>query len=288
MRNDETGKWKKDTLGNYDQPIFKTKSKSSTRSPVFDEAPFVKDIKTGGYEARFEKLGIGSQMYQAMSAKEKERYKQQQEQKALGVLPTKDDSSELKLLFGPPDQEQKQPGQQQQLTLGRNHEVPVYLHDTIMDFKDKLKLAAKKEADFLKPKQGFVDTIDKLNSIDVGNRHLVLVFVAPEKLRQLARETAKVQTHEYSKVYHLARKDPSNWQPLDPLLTFSAYSKAFGFGSGSHVPLLRIVRNTPAYMLKNNLVRRFEEENRRYTEPIDNRDTKVECFAHAMYNHKKR
>merc|ERR1719161_2359190 len=99
-------------------------------------------------------------------------------------------------------------------------------------------------------------------------------------------QAGQVQSTQYKNTYMLSIKDPSNWQPLDPLLTFSAYAKSFGFGSGSHIPLLRIVKNTPGYMLQNNRVRQFQEEQRRYTEPIEVLDSDRECFAYATYNHR--
>lgn len=277
MRNDETMKWKTKSLGQTDlglmEPMFKTKPpKSATINPTFDQE-FSQKIMTGGYEARtHEHLGLGDKMYQAMSAKEKERYKQQQQTKTMdrGASALHE---EVKIHFG-------ESGQNQQ---GSNHKIPVYLHDTIMDFRDKLQAAAQEECNNSK----VMAVQEKYKGVKVGNRHLVLVFVAPEKLRQMAQQgQGKIQSNEYKKTYLLSIADPSNWQPLDPLLTFNAYNKTFGFGNPGYIPLLRIVKNTPVYMLQNNRVRQFQEENRRYTEPIEILDNDRQCFAHAMYNHK--
>eukprot|EP00746_Dinoflagellata_sp_MGD_P074630 gnl/MRDRNA2_/MRDRNA2_30116_c0_seq1.p1 gnl/MRDRNA2_/MRDRNA2_30116_c0~~gnl/MRDRNA2_/MRDRNA2_30116_c0_seq1.p1 ORF type:complete len:2643 (+),score=515.69 gnl/MRDRNA2_/MRDRNA2_30116_c0_seq1:515-7930(+) len=285
VRNDETLKWDKSTVTGIDEPIFKTKPKTSSRNPTFDEE-FSKLIQTGGYEARFEKLGVGAKMAKGIqqtfsTQKQKEDYQRAQELKALGG--TEDNS--VKLLFGPDQYDQANPDK---TGPGRNHKVPVYLHDTILDFKAKVIKAAHTEAQVLKKQsaQQNADTINQLEGCDVGNRHLVLVFVAPEKLRQMAQQRDQVQSAAYSRTYKLAIKDPSNWQPLEPLLTFNAYSKAFGFGSGSHVPLLRIVKNTPQYLLQNNRVRQFQEEHRRLTELVEVIDTDRQCYANCMYTHR--
>eukprot|EP00928_Gymnodinium_smaydae_P067959 TRINITY_DN5099_c0_g1_i1.p1 TRINITY_DN5099_c0_g1~~TRINITY_DN5099_c0_g1_i1.p1 ORF type:complete len:3333 (+),score=742.01 TRINITY_DN5099_c0_g1_i1:194-10192(+) len=168
-------------------------------------------------------------------------------------------------------------------TPGANHQVVVYLGDSIREFKGKLTEACSKEAQFWSRLEGETSELaQRYRDINIGYRHLVMVFVPSAKVQRLNAQKMH-DGEEYARAYAAAVNDPSSWQPLDVARCFSQYPQ-FGFGrkqAWSH--MLRIAEATENYKL-NNL--RYKEYAREMNiKGYEDRDTKEEAFGWAQYVH---
>merc|ERR1719401_1600323 len=119
-------------------------------------------------------------------------------------------------------------------------------------------LACSKEAGHWQAKVGENSEIaERYANIEVGYKHLVMVFVPSGKVQRLYAQRLH-EGQEYNRAYQEAWNDPSSWQPLDPARSFAQYPQ-FGFGRKQPIAL-RIVEATDAYKVQNLRYKVFEQE----------------------------
>ncbi|CAK0829629.1 unnamed protein product [Prorocentrum cordatum] len=275
QRNDVRQLWRK-------RPLMKTKVISNNADPEwhFEES---KEIMTGEYESRFPPPEEG---WTAELTKMTRTRKQQRiiddEKNAQAV---KMYGSGLKVVFhdaaGPPPNQDVD-------AAGGNHKVQVLLTDTIHDFKDKLTLACKREAQHWRSLED--EQAEKhaaaFSDIDIGPNHLVMVWIPSAAVQRLAAQKMD-KSEEYARAHRQSEKDPSCWKPLDPARTFAHYPKHFGTNLRGEVPQgikLRVVEATEAYRNANLRYKVYMEEMEKVHYPDVNTNDK--CFGWAKYWHK--
>jgi len=116
-------------------------------------------------------------------------------------------------------------------------------------------------------------------------RHVVMVFVPSPKLRELHQQQ-KEKSYEYRRIYKIEEADPSSWQPLDTIRTFSHYAAMYGFGHPQMSQRLRVSEGTDDFKLKNNRYRIFEQEQARWSHGVEATNTDMQCFGYAQYAHR--
>jgi len=122
---------------------------------------------------------------------------------------------------------------------------------------------------------------------DISYRHVVMVFVPSQRLRELAQQgkgTAGVGSYEYKRLYRIEENDPSSWQPLDSICTFSHYAAMYSFGRNV-AQRLRISDGTDNYRLKNNRLRIFEQEQAKFRERMADMNKESKCYGFAKFYH---
>jgi hypothetical protein len=278
VKNEATGEWKHSRTTGFLEHLFRTKTCKSTLSPEWNEEFKNIVLKTGAFEKKSKQhwhLNLTKRQQQAS-----------EDEHAMDIFR----QEELKLYFG--DEQKEQKGE-----AGARHRVQIYLGDTIRQFKNKVMLACRKEAELEPDKSKSA----KYRSVQMTVAHTVTVFVPSDKLRSLFNQAREHQT-EYKRLYHLEEQDPSFWQPLDPIRTFNNYAVTYGFGlqlggddntlSGSSgapkrdpAQRLRIAEATPDYKMRNQRYKQFEEELRDCTTRVENTDTDKLCFGHGLYTH---
>ncbi|CAK9089471.1 unnamed protein product [Durusdinium trenchii] len=183
---------------------------------------------------------------------------------------------ELRMYFGPKDTKEKDGP-------GMNHNIQIYLGDNMHQFKDKLAAACKAEAAVEKNRKRQQQLEAVAN--DMSYRHSVMVFVPSQRLRELAQQgKVGVSSYEYKRLYRIEEQDPSSWQPLDSICTFMHYSNIYSFGR-SVAQRLRVVDGTEQYRLKNNRLRQFEREQKKYQERLQDMNMPNKCFGYAKFQH---
>jgi hypothetical protein len=310
-RNDVTEKWEKDTMTGRDKTFFQTKTaKVNGITATWSEAITPVEFMTGSFEAKFKKMGLVGEVHITSRARE-----EAQRRKDIAAVAGGGGANTLSLKFRPADAQtqvdaiaraksdpkNQTPEMQRQLqdqmdkmqkvieqdNKEIHHKVPIFLGDTILDFKTKVEAACKQEGAYFDNVGNDKDTALMYRNVKSSHRHLVCVFVPPEKLRAMAQQVGKVSTPEYKNQYDLSLQDPSNWQPLNPLLTFRHYANMYGFGIKGSTPLLQMVEGTPSYALINSRFRQFQEEALGDKTTIQQLDDDQECYAYAMYRHAK-
>jgi hypothetical protein len=270
MFNEASGEWKHNNTTGHIEHLFRTKTIKSTVNPEWNEdfKPFI--IKTGAFEKKTKRHFHLQLTNRQKQAAEDEHMLQIMEQ------------DELRIYFGDPDLER-------QGKPGARHKVPIYLGDTVRQFKNKLLIACHKEG--LAERDPNIAA--KYKAVKVGVKSAVTVFVPSEKLRSLFSQ-AREDAREYKRLYKLEEQDPSFWQPLDPIRSFSNYSSTYGFGhqtAGSNqkdpAQRLRIAEATPEYKLRNQRYKHFEEELNNCTNRLDDTDTDTLCFGYGKYTHER-
>jgi len=167
--------------------------------------------------------------------------------------------------------------------MGENHNVDIYLSDTIFEFKEKMTAACLDESRKWATNVGQDSPEATMyKDILIGTEHLVMVFVPPAKLIRLA-QAGNMGGNEYGFAYSMAIEDPSNWEPLDPRKTFEQYNHRFGFVRAQPGPpqLVRVVEATAKYKEKNLRYREFDKA--RNQKSIIDTNEEEECFGWAKY-----
>eukprot|EP00929_Paragymnodinium_shiwhaense_P065225 TRINITY_DN32718_c0_g3_i1.p1 TRINITY_DN32718_c0_g3~~TRINITY_DN32718_c0_g3_i1.p1 ORF type:complete len:3402 (+),score=1051.59 TRINITY_DN32718_c0_g3_i1:472-10206(+) len=277
VRNDVKDMWRK-------QYIMRTKVIRKNRNPVWN-TPDAKvediDILSGEYEARFppEEDGWFAEVKAAFRTKrEQENIQTERDLKAIQRFGG--DGLPIRFLDG---SEQMEPGMSLK-DPGMNHKVEIFQGDSVREFKVKLTKACEMECKYWKQQKGDMsEEAQKYDDINIGNRHLVMVFVPSAKVRRLSA-TKHTEGNEYKSAQQQALLDPSSWQPLDPAMTFAQYQQ-FGFFNkrGSGATMLRIVEATEAYKLQNLRYKEFDRELHRKS--YEDTDTPEQCFGWAKYTH---
>lgn len=114
-------------------------------------------------------------------------------------------------------------------------------------------------------------------------RHMVMVFVPSQRLRELSQRGAG--GFEYKRLYKIESADQSSWQPLDPIRSFEHYKAMYGFGQ-DNPQWLRISEGNEDYRLRNSRYRQFLEDQKIFNNKIEDLNTESECFGYAKYVHK--
>eukprot|EP00930_Biecheleria_cincta_P021490 TRINITY_DN1591_c0_g1_i1.p1 TRINITY_DN1591_c0_g1~~TRINITY_DN1591_c0_g1_i1.p1 ORF type:complete len:3401 (-),score=659.74 TRINITY_DN1591_c0_g1_i1:53-10255(-) len=273
---DEHG-WHMNTLGRH-EIFWQTSTKKATRSPVWEEEQeFL--LKTGAFERR---------THQAFHLNFSSRQTQRREDDHnLAILGQKE---ELRIHFAPKQDvidKAKEAGKGGP-EIGSRHGVEVFLGENMYQFKEKLALACIKEAKALQaktPEESKRKAQFEAVAKDMSYRHVVMVFVPSQKLRELAQQgKTGLGSYEYKRLYRIEEQDPSSWQPLDPVCTFSHYSAMYSFGRNV-AQRLRISDGTDNYKLKNNRLRAFKKEQQKYLEKYSELNTDKACFGYAKFKH---
>jgi len=118
---------------------------------------------------------------------------------------------------------------------------------------------------------------------DTSYRHVVMVFVPSEQLRQLAQQ-GRTSATEYKRLYKLEEGDPSSWQPMDDMRTFNHYQTTYGFGMKLS-QRLRIAEGTDDYKLRNHRFRHFDDERKNWNKKVEDENTEKDCFGYSKYTH---
>merc|ERR1719313_113663 len=127
------------------------------------------------------------------------------------------------------------------------------------------------------------DLAAKYRLVQMTFKHAVTVFQPSERLRSLANQK-RVDSNEYRRLYYVESKDPSSWQPLDPICTFEHYQATHGF-SQNNPQRLRISEGTEDYKLRNHRYRTFEEQRTLNAQRIEDTNKEKECFGYGLYKH---
>jgi len=256
---DEYG-WHQTALGRH-ECYWATTKKVATRNPEWnEEKEFM--LRTGAFERRT-KQAYHLELTSRQATRNRDDY-------YASVLGNKE---ELRMFFGVKDT--TGPGTQ--------HTVQVYMGDNMHQFKDKLAAACKAEAlvETNRKRKVQLEAVAK----DMGHRYMVLVFVPSQKLRELAQQgKVGVNSYEYKRLYRIEEQDPSSWQPLDSICTFLHYSNIYSFGRAV-AQRLRVVDTTEQYKLKNNRMRQFEREQKKFNERLFELNTPAACFGFAKFQH---
>jgi hypothetical protein len=187
-------------------------------------------------------------------------------------------SDELKLFFSDPNDKDSPANKRER---GARHGVQIYLGDTIREFKNKVMVACRREAQACMAVKE-TDNANKYNLVAMTFKHVVTVFQPSDKLRQLAAQK-RTDSHEYKRLYKNEENDPSCWQPLDPLRTFNHYAYN-GFGQ-EKPQRLRISEGTEDYKLRNHRYRKYLAERENASKKPEDTNTEQQCFAYGQYKH---
>jgi len=274
QRNDVRQLWRK-------RPLMKTKVVNNNANPEFhfEES---KEIMTGEYESRFppkEEGWTGEVTKMMRSRKEQRILDDEKNAQAVKMY-----GSGLKVTFhdaaGPPPKQDPD-------AAGGNHKVQVLLTDTIHDFKDKLTLACKREAQHWRSSEDEQNEkhAAPFSDIEIGSNHLVMVWIPSAAVQRLASQKMD-KSEEYARAHRQSEKDPSCWKPLDPARTFAHYPRHFGTNLRGEVPQgikLRVVEATEAYKKANMRYKMYMEEMEKtsYTDV----NTTDKCYGWAKYWH---
>eukprot|EP00441_Pelagodinium_beii_P032443 CAMPEP_0197641952 /NCGR_PEP_ID=MMETSP1338-20131121/15748_1 /TAXON_ID=43686 ORGANISM="Pelagodinium beii, Strain RCC1491" /NCGR_SAMPLE_ID=MMETSP1338 /ASSEMBLY_ACC=CAM_ASM_000754 /LENGTH=3533 /DNA_ID=CAMNT_0043215005 /DNA_START=82 /DNA_END=10683 /DNA_ORIENTATION=- len=276
VRNDVRGAWKK-------KPLFQTAQIRNNRDPVwnFEES---KPLLQGNFEAQFRQPTEGwgaaseilSKSLNTRSARHKEEDRQLNAVKRFGA-------NGLKCSFLSEDKLQAiAQSSSSELPEGSNHEVKIYLTDTIREFKGKLTAALHDESQHWKSSKGAdSDQYFKYEGIEIGASHLVMAYVPSAKVSKMV-QTGNTKSAEYERESKRASLDPSNWQPLDVEKSFKQYVSSFGFGRQRQ--MLKVVKATASYKAVNLAYKHWLEE--RNKPKLKDVNTTTECFGWAKYVHK--
>jgi len=276
VRNDFKGAWKK-------YWIMRTKQIKDNRNPQWDHDE-MKNILNGKYEAQFRQPpeGWGSEAAEMLTrglnwrgAREMDEQKRIDKVKRYGA-------DGLKLSFMAADVPVTSSAASD-FPEGQNHQVKVYLTDTIREFKEKVLSASHQEAEHWKSSKGPTsEQYFRYEGIEIGHRHLVLAYVPSARVTRMA-QTKGTKTDEYARVSRLESLDPNNWHPMDMEKSFKQYVSMYGFGRQKQ--MLKIVRATEAYKAVNLAYKHWDAEKKKVA--LKDRNEASECFGWSQYVHKE-
>jgi len=264
-----------------------TTTKKATRNPEWNEE---KDftLRTGGFERRT-KQAFHLDITSGQARRHQDDY-------YTAVLGTKE---ELRLRFGDnDDKNSKEP------KIGYASEVVMYMADNMQQFKEKLSHACKVLAKQLleqerqekqkdpnaDKKQAYKTRRKHVNQLeaaarDMSYRHSCMVFVPSKRLRELAQRGREGWTsYEYKRLYAVEEQDPSSWQPLDNVCTFSHYASLYSFGH-TNAQRLKVADSQDIARLNNNRYRLYEKQQKKYLESLADTNTPEKCFGFAKFHH---
>jgi hypothetical protein len=288
--------WKMNEITKLYEPIFKTSYKRQTLNPEWNEETTV-EIKTGAFEKKTrrrwtEKLHVTKRGRQA----EQDRHFQD----------VMENTDEVSIIFGQPNvgsqrggmmsgNRNQKPYDERRPEKSQWHDVQIFMGNTVREFKTKLLEACHKTATAMTAEAATMpskhETGDKLrelaqkfNLVQITFKHAVTVFQPSDKLRSLAQQHRQNDSHEYRRLYEVEFKDPSSWQPLDPMCTFFHYATPYAIGS-TQAQMLRISEGTEDYKLRNHRYRQFEDARKEYSTRLDETNTEDKCFCYGIYRH---
>jgi hypothetical protein len=274
VRNDVNGHWRK-------RPFFQTKTVRSNQNPEFNFKDS-RELLTGSYEERMappEEGWVANAKAWTRSAKTKRHLEEDRATAAIARYRFGADGLQMYFV----DSNERNDKNQREGNEGGNHNVEVFIGDSIHEFKSKLAMACYTEADHWRQRAGEGSPqFTKFSDIEIGAQHLVMVFVPSPKIQRLFAQQ-KTDTPEYKRAYTQAKADPSSWQPLDPSRSFLQYPQ-FGFGRKQQ-QMLRVVEATEAYKTQNLRYKKFDEDlsARSYMDF----DDPQKCYGWAKYVHKE-
>eukprot|EP00928_Gymnodinium_smaydae_P067961 TRINITY_DN5099_c0_g2_i2.p1 TRINITY_DN5099_c0_g2~~TRINITY_DN5099_c0_g2_i2.p1 ORF type:complete len:3332 (+),score=752.58 TRINITY_DN5099_c0_g2_i2:2916-12911(+) len=274
VRNDFAGKWR-------NRFLLRTKYVSNTLNPKFNYEKSDILLQTGEYEDRFPPAedGFFSDVKKAFRT-QRTANKLQDQRDILAVKKRFGDEG-LKIKFYGEGVERPAAAN---LQLGDRHMQQVYLSDSIREFKAKLTHACAEEAQEWIKKGERVDEAEQYKDINIGYKHLVMVFVPSAKVQRLYSQNLQ-NSEEYRRAHEQALNDPSCWQPLSPARTFQQYPW-YGFGrSQAWAHSIRVVEATESYKVTNLRYKEFDRDLN--VKGYEDRDTKDEAYGWAKYVHAK-
>lgn len=269
IRNDVNGQWRNMTSLNQ---FMKTKVVKSNRDPVWNDARHDLELYTGAYEAKNPELK--PDFFHAARNIFKTHKTVVKETREKNLKLVGGGSGGMKIKFGLSGRDEKNKE-------GTNHDVEVYLWDSINEFKEKVVKACQQEAQYLKS-VGDTKKSQEYGYFKLSQRALVTVFIPPPEVTQLYQQKMH-ETQEYKDKYRQSQNDPSSWQPLDPARTFGLYSQEHKFGLDSQ-QYLKVVEPTAHYHVQNSRYAKFLADSR----IVEKRDLeeKDRCFGYSAYTHK--
>jgi len=288
----QNGGWKELKTEGEEGDRVKTSVKKNTRNPQWD-TEFDISIQSGEFEARTEEEedGIMGSIENLMKSSTEQRREEEEENvKALNqfggsgteikfgdrtpAAPAAAAGTVAKVQPAPTDEE---------LVMGANHGVEIYLSDSIREVKAKVTLACQKESTFWSKKgSSFDDKAKKYADITIAYQHLVMIFVPSPQVQQLYAKNLHTGK-EYKHAYFVALQDPSSWQPMDPTRSFNQYPQ-FHFDAKTPQQI-RIIEASENYKLLNLRYKEFDAAVN--VKPIQDTDTETECYGYAKYYHKE-
>jgi len=266
------GGWRISQLTGRHEEVARSSVRKKTLDPVWDEE-FDILLQTGSFERKTKQTW---HMNMPGTPKASRRRRDQHDLAVLGHAR----ETRLKIFFGCNNEdvetirgEEVAHGEQ-----GYRHSVQVYLSDSMYQFKLKLAMACKMEAE----EEQDDHRREQYETFAEGIfRQDVMVFVAPDEFLEL---DGVVSPQEFEQRRQLEEQDPSNWQPLDPIRTFDDYAGDFGFG-GAPAPQLRMSPGLADYASKNNRYREFEQQQKEWNSRLEELNTDTQCFGYAKYPH---
>jgi len=275
IRNDVAQQFRK-------RPMLRSKTITNNRDPEWTGSNACEQeimLMTGSYEAR---VGLPEEGWAAEFAKAFRSRKQTRiidESRQVNAV-KRFGQTGMRIKFFESDRGAQSRGPQ---APGENHRVEIYQGDSIHEFKSKLTKACAEEATYWKALKGEMsEEAQQYSNIQIGFKHLVMVFVPSAKVKKLYQKG--IQDDEYKRAYEQAWLDPSSWQPLEQSRSFSHYPQ-HAFGRGRQGIPLRVVEATEQYKAQNIRYKQMDQEMsiKGYQ---DTNDTK-RCFGWAKYTHKR-
>ena len=111
-----------------------------------------------------------------------------------------------------------------------------------------------------------------------------MVFVPSKRLRELAQRGREGWTsYEYKRLYAVEEQDPSSWQPLDNVCTFSHYASLYSFGH-TNAQRLKVADSQDIARLNNNRYRLYEKQQKKYLESLADTNTPEKCRVRRSFH----
>jgi len=267
--------WKRnDHTGVFDvKPWFKTPYKSNTDKPEWTYKNVVSGI-IHIEDKEEERLGLLTRFGRMFESKQTAKNREYDQN--VGVLDRQ--MQHVRIKFS----DTGRSGQND----GEHHSNLIHFSDTIREFKNKLSKACDDESyhhSNLKGDNSLEAALYK--DIKVSYNHIVMVFIPTRELHRLFAE-GKMNDSIYKDTLERAKKDPSNWQPLDPAMTFSQYPQYFKQRPGNQaIAEIRVLEATEGYKLVNLRYKNFHQSIR--PSRVQDKNEFNQCYAMARYVHKK-
>lgn len=265
------GGWRVNQITGMFEPIFQSSWKKSTVNPEWNETMEV-ILMTGAFEKRTKKFTLD------ITARQKQRA---DDDYAIGVM--NGDRQEVKVCFTDGEDRSVRPGPgiQPSAPRGHRHNVQVFFQDSVNQLKVLVSKACLIEAQYETDPQ--IRAQYEAAAKEMSHRHAVMIFVPSTRLRELAQDNRN-RAHEYKRLYRIEQEDPSSWQPLDEIKTFSHYAMKYGFGM-ARAQNLKITAATDDYKAKNIRYRAFEQEQKRWNLRLEDTNSDSSCFGYAKLVH---